>query len=71
VLSDEYAQMWPDGEHWCQELEVYHNPLAKHPIDFDLIPGATHWFERDGEIVCSTIWEHSILASVTHVEIER
>lgn len=68
VLSDEYAAMWPDGEHWCQELEVYHNPLATHPIEFDLIPGATHWFERDGEIVCSTIWEHSILASITLVE---
>jgi hypothetical protein len=35
------------------ELEVFHNPLAARPIPFDLIPGATHWFERDGEIKCS------------------
>jgi hypothetical protein len=65
ILSDEYTAMWPGGEAWCQELEVYHNPLATHPIDFELLPGATHWFEQDGEITCSTIWEWSVLSSVT------
>ncbi len=50
VLSNEYAAMWPGGEAWCQELEVYHNPLATHPIHCDLLPGATHWFEENGEI---------------------
>ncbi|HGF4012031.1 hypothetical protein [Burkholderia cenocepacia] len=67
VASNEYEALWPWGEAWCQELEVFHNPLTTHPIPFDLIPGATHWFERDGEIQCSTIWANSILSSVTHL----
>ena len=69
VLSDEYASLWPGGEFWCQELEVFHNPQAKHPVDFNLLPGATHWFERDGEIECSTIWEWSVLSSITYLNI--
>ena len=40
VLSDEYAALWPRGEEWCQELEVYHNPLASRPREFELLPGA-------------------------------
>lgn len=71
VLSDEYASLWPGGEAWCQELDVFHNPQATHPIAFDLLPGATHWFERDGEIECSTIWEWSVLSSVTHLKVEK
>lgn len=65
VLSPEYEALWPWGEAWCQELEVYHNPFATNPIPFDLIPGATHWFERDGDIECSTIWANSVLSSIT------
>jgi hypothetical protein len=65
ILSDEYASLWPGGEAWCQELEVLHNPLAKYPIDFNLIPGATHWFEKDGELQCSSVWEWSVLSSIT------
>ena len=61
VLSPEYGALWPWGEAWCQELEVYHNPLATNPIPFDLIPGATHWFERGSDIECSTIWANSVL----------
>lgn len=71
ILSDEYSEMWPWGEAWCQELEVYHNPLAAHPIDFDLLPGATHWFESDGEINCSSMWECSVLSSVTHLQFKN
>lgn len=71
VLSDEYASLWPGGEAWCQELDVFHNPQATDPIAFDLLPGATHWFERDGEIECSTIWEWSVLSSVTHLKVEK
>lgn len=68
VDSPEYEALWPGGEAWCAELEVYHNPLADHPLPFDLLPGATHWFEQDGETVCSTIWEHTVLASTTTIE---
>jgi hypothetical protein len=67
VLSYEYEAMWPGGEAWCQELEVYHNPLATHPIHFDLLPGATHWFEKNGEVRCATIWEWTVLSSVTQL----
>ena len=67
VGSDEYQSLWPWGEAWCQELEVFHNPRATHPIPFDLIPGATHWFESDGDVECSTIWANSVLSSITHL----
>lgn len=71
VASDEYDALWPWGEAWCQELEVFHNPLATYPVPFDLVPGATHWSERDDEIECSTIWENSVLSSVTHLHMDR
>ena len=65
IASDEYASLWPGGEAWCQELEVYHNPFAGNPLPKTLLPGATHWFEQDGEIVCSAPWANSVLASIT------
>jgi hypothetical protein len=71
VGSPEYAALWPWGEAWCQELEVYHNPLAIHPIPFDLIPGATHWFERNGDVEFSTIWANSVLSSVTQLRMPK
>jgi hypothetical protein len=55
------------GEAWCVELEVYHNPMANVPFDFDLLPGATHWFEWDGEIVCRASWKNLVISSVTTV----
>ncbi|EJC64767.1 hypothetical protein Rleg5DRAFT_1538 [Rhizobium leguminosarum bv. viciae WSM1455] len=70
VGSEEYQALWPWGEAWCQELEVFHNPLATHPIPFDLIPGATHWFESDGDIECNTIWANSVMSSVTHIDMD-
>ncbi|MPZ35928.1 MAG: hypothetical protein GEV13_34060, partial [Rhodospirillales bacterium] len=69
VLSTEYAALWPGGEAWCQELEVYHNPMASHPIDFELVPGATHWFEKDGVIQCEAYFECSVMSSVTRVQL--
>lgn len=71
VDSPEYHALWPWGEAWCQELEVFHNPLATHPIPFDLIPGATHWFERDEDVECCTVWANSVLASITYLRIDR
>lgn len=67
VLSDEYASLWPHGEMWCQELEVFHNPAAAYPLPFGLLPGATHWFEEDGELECRTTWANSVLSSTTLV----
>lgn len=66
VGSDEYRRLWSQGyEPWSAELEVYHNPHAQHPFSRHLLPEATHWFEADGEIVCASHHETSILWSQT------
>lgn len=69
VTSDEYRRLWPQGyEPWSAELEVFHNPFAQYPVPCDLLPEATHWFERDGEKVCSSFYETSILWSQTRIQ---
>ena len=66
VTSAEYRELWPQGyEPWSAELEVFHNPHAHHPVPFELVPEATHWFDQDGEIMCSAFYERSILWSQT------
>lgn len=68
MTSDNYKHLWPAGrEPWSAELEVFHNPFARHPVAFDLLPEATHWFDQDGEVISSTIYEHSILWSKTMI----
>lgn len=68
VTSDDYKRLWPGRrEPWSAELEVFHNPFARHPVAFDLLPEATHWFDQDGEVICSTIYEYSILWSRTMI----
>ncbi|MEO3714131.1 hypothetical protein [Roseateles flavus] len=68
ISSEEYLRLWPNGsEPWSAELEVFHNPFARNPVPFELLPEATHWFDREGEIVCSSIYEHSILWSKTMI----
>ncbi len=71
ILGADYAALWPGGEKWCQELEVFHNPNAKHPFSHDLLPGATHWFERAGHVVSEAFWQNTFLASTTMVQIPR
>ena len=64
ITSDEYRELWPHGyEPWTAEMEVFHNPFARHPASFELLPEATHWHEEDGERLCSTVYETSILWS--------
>lgn len=70
VDSNEYQGLWLWGEAWCQEPEVYHNPRATNPIPFALTPGATHWFERNREVECSTTWANSVISSITHLRME-
>ena len=71
ITTDEYRGLWPHGyEPWTAELEVFHNPFARHPLPFDLLPEACHWFEQDGERICRTIYETSILWSQTLVQDE-
>ncbi len=69
VTSDEYRGLWPQGyEPWNAELEVFHNPFAKHPIPHDLLPEACHWIDEDGEKVCRSFYETSILWSHTIIQ---
>ena len=69
ITSEEYRGLWPHGyEPWCAELEVFHNPFATHPMPFELLPEATHWFELDGERICRSIYATSILWSQTLVQ---
>ena len=69
VLSDEYADLCLGGEAWCQELELFHNPIAECPMNFGLMPGATHGIEKGAEIYCSSIWECDVLSSITHIDV--
>ena len=69
VTTDEYRALWPHGyEPWTAELEVFHNPFARYPVPFDLLPEACHWFEQDGERICRTVYETSILWSQTLIQ---
>tara|TARA_X000001388_G_C2120947_1_gene81412 strand:- start:86 stop:478 length:393 start_codon:yes stop_codon:yes gene_type:complete len=69
VTSDEYRNLWPTGsEPWSAEIEVFHNPFAHHPLPFELLPEATHWFDQDGETVCRSFYETSILWSQTLIQ---
>ncbi len=69
VASKEYRGLWPHGfEPWCAELEVFHNSFARCPVSFELLPEATHWFDQNGEKVCNSVYETSILWSQTHIQ---
>ena len=68
ITSKEYRRLWPQGyEPWAAEMEVFHNPFARHPVAHALLPEATHWFDKDGERICSSFYEPSILWSTTHI----
>ena len=72
VTSDEYRALWPQGyEPWCAELEVFHNPFARHPLPEALLPEATHWVEEGGEMVCRSHYETNILWSGTLIQTGR
>jgi hypothetical protein len=38
-------------ESWAEGLEVYHNPLAANPIDPEMLPGGTHHFLKNGQVI--------------------
>jgi hypothetical protein len=69
ITSDEYKALWPQGyEPWSAELEIFHNPFARHPIPRTLLPEATHWFHAGGEVVCESHYETSVLWSRTLIQ---
>lgn len=68
ITSRQYRDLWPQGyEPWSAELEVFHNSFASRPLAKGHIPEATHWFERDGEMICESHYETSILWSITQI----
>lgn len=70
VNSDEYRDLWsPYGyEPWTAELEVFHNPNARYPINPALFPEATHWLMINGVLDCKTYFRVSILKSRTLIQ---
>ena len=67
IEDPEYQKLWPFGECWCLELEIYHNPTALNPIPRSFFPGATHFFEKNGEIVFESMWENRVISSATNL----
>ncbi|MEF9896760.1 MAG: hypothetical protein RR736_18890 [Pseudomonas sp.] len=67
VASSDYGQLWPQYgyEPWSAEVEVFHNPLAVHPVPNELIPEVTHWREVNGSLECESFFDVSILRSRT------
>jgi hypothetical protein len=58
VGSDGYAEYWSD------ELQMFHNPNAKHPIEPGWFPGVAHHFFKNGQL--QTIdYENRVLSSMT------
>jgi len=51
-------------EYWSDELQIFHNPNAKNPIDENVFGGVTQHFFRDGQLV-SIGPPGSVLASFT------
>ncbi len=69
VNTDEYRALWTpyDYEPWTAEMEVFHNPSAKHPVNPALFPEATHWLLLNGEMRCQRFFKESILKSRTMI----
>lgn len=58
VQDDDYE------EYWTQEIQVFHNPNAIHPLPFEAMLGASHHYFEDGRLLSSTP-EDAILNSFT------
>ncbi|SPC18460.1 hypothetical protein [Cupriavidus taiwanensis] len=70
VNSNEYRDLWkPYGyEPWTAEIEVFHNPKARHRINPALLPEATHWLPINGVLDCRRYFRHSVLKSQTLIQ---
>jgi hypothetical protein len=71
--SSDYVQVFFDSvgsptysETWMEGLCVYHNPFAKHPLPFNYLPEAAHFFLKNNSII-SYIPEFFPLGSVSFV----
>jgi hypothetical protein len=69
ITSEEYRALWPQRyEPWSAELEIFHNPFARHPLPRALLSEATHWFDAGGEVICESHYETSVLWSRTLIQ---
>ena len=57
-------------EGWADELQIFHNPNARNPLDRGLFPKAAHHFVEDGEIK-SYGPANKVLGSVTMILLPR
>lgn len=57
-------------EGWADELKVFHNPNALHPLDRNLFPKARHHFLKDGDIK-SYGPSRKVLGSLTLIVVEK
>lgn len=60
VLDEDYEE-W-----WTQEVQVFHNPNAKHKLPFEWLLGATHHYFENG-LLKSYAPHDSVLSSMTTV----
>lgn len=60
VKADDYE------EYWTQEVQVFHNPNAKHPLPFSWLLGATHHYFEEGFMKSQAPMD-SVLSSMTTV----
>ncbi|HVW73096.1 MAG TPA: hypothetical protein VHC39_05630 [Rhizomicrobium sp.] len=51
-------------EYWSDELQIFHNPNAKHPLPVGAFPGTTQHFFKDGNQISLTP-EGTVMASHT------
>ncbi|MDV0439813.1 hypothetical protein [Xanthomonas sacchari] len=70
VNTDEYRALWtPYGyEPWTAEMEVFHNPNAKNPLNPALLPEAAHWLPVDGVMDCKMFFKNTVLRSRTLIQ---
>jgi hypothetical protein len=60
IKSEDYEEYWSD------ELQLFHNPNAKHPISPEQFSGITQHFFKDGEVYSRTS-QNTVLASQTMI----
>lgn len=53
-------------EYWTQEIQVFHNPNAKHPLGFEALLGATHNYVEEG-MLKSDVPSDAVLSSFTAI----
>jgi hypothetical protein len=65
VNAPEYSETWMEG------MDVYHNPIAAHPLHPAMLPGAAHhWLRDDGQLE-SRVPEWQPFGSVTRILVQE